>query len=92
MEMSETRRHGTPIGWLGILCLGVYWTGRFAPDVADTFVLSSFGKFVVLGALPAGILLTTIAGIRVSKWWFSAAVAGTVSLVELYIRFSRVMR
>lgn len=86
------RRHSTAVGWVGVLCLSIYWTARFAPDVADTFALSSFGKFVVFGALLAGVLLTTIAGIRASKWWFVLVAAGTISLAELCIRFSRVIR
>jgi hypothetical protein len=69
-----------------------YWTARFLPELADTFALSSFGKFVVFGALLAGVLLTTIAAIRGSKWWFVVVVANTVCLTELYIRFSRVLR
>jgi hypothetical protein len=90
--MAEARRYSTRVGWVGVLCLAVYWTARFAPDVADPFGSSSFGEFVVLGALPTGVLLTTIAGIRASKLWFVVVAAGAISLAELYIRFSRVMR
>jgi hypothetical protein len=90
--MAETRRYSTTVGWVGVLCLAVYWTARFAPDVADTIALSSFGKFVVFGALPAGVLLTTIAGIRASKWWFVVVAAGAITLADLYIHISRFPR
>jgi hypothetical protein len=90
--MAEARRHSTIIGWLGVLCLVPYWTARFAPDVADTYASSSFGTFAVFGALLAGVLLTTIAAIRGSKWWLVVVAAGAITLVDVYIHFSRVMR
>jgi hypothetical protein len=65
--MAETRRYDMRVGCVGVLCLAVYWMARFVPESADTFALSSFGKFVVVGALPAAILLTAIAAIRGSK-------------------------
>jgi hypothetical protein len=90
--MAEARRQSIIVGCLGVLCLSIYRTARFAPEVADTFALSSVGKFIVFGGLPIGIVLTTLAAIRGSKWWFVLVAAGAISLAELYIRFSRVMR
>jgi hypothetical protein len=89
--MAEARRHSTTVGWIGVLCLVPYWTVRFAPEVADTFE-SSFGTFAVFGGVLAGVLLTTIAAIRGSKWWWVVAVASVITLADAYIHFSRVMR
>jgi len=90
--MAKVRRYSTTVGWIGVLCLAVYWTARFAPDLADTYALSSFGKFVVVGALLTGVLLTTVAGVRASKWWFVVVAAGAITLVDLYIHISRFPR
>jgi hypothetical protein len=87
--MAEAKRQTATVGWVGVLCLAIYWTARFAPDVADTLALSSFGKFVVFGSLPAGVLLTTIAAIRGSKWWLVVVAAGAITLADLFIHISR---
>ena len=87
--MAEGRRHGTTVGWVGVLCLSVYWTARFAPEVADTFALSSFGKLIVFGTPLAGVLLTAIAAISGSKWWLVFVAASAITLVDLYIHMSR---
>lgn len=87
--MAEARRHSTTVGWIGVLCLAIYWTARFAPELADTFALSSFGKFVVFGTLLAGALLTTIAAIRGSKWWLVVVGASAFTLADLYIHILR---
>jgi hypothetical protein len=31
--MAEAGRYSTSVGWSGALCLAIYWTARFAPDV-----------------------------------------------------------
>jgi len=89
--MAEAKRHSTIVGCVGVLCLAIFWTAWFAPGIADTYAGSSFGKFVVFGALLAGILLTTIAAITGSKWWVVFVAAGVITLVKAYILFSRVM-
>jgi hypothetical protein len=89
--MAEGRRHSTTVGWIGILCLVPYWTARFAPEIADTYASSSFGKFAVFGALLAGVLLTTVAAVRSSRWWLVAVVAGAISLADVYVHFLRVL-
>ena len=81
-------RHSTTVGWVGVLCLVPYWTARFLPEIADTFALSSFGKFVVFGVLLAGVLLTTIAAIRGSKWWFVVVVERCFSNGTLHPLFT----
>jgi hypothetical protein len=90
--MAEARRHSATVGWVGVLCLAPYWTARFAPDIADAYASSSFGKFAVLGTLLAGVLLTTIAAIRGSKWWWGVVVASAITLADLYIHFLQVRR
>jgi hypothetical protein len=85
--MAELRRHSTIFGVVGALCLSVYLTARFVPEVADTYALSSLGKFVVFGTLPISILLTTIAAIKGSRWWLVVVAAGVIALGELYLRF-----
>jgi len=47
---------------------------EIAPDLADTYAYSSFGKFfVALGAPVLGIILTTIAAIKGSRCgWLSS--------------------
>ena len=80
------------VGWAGILCLAIYWTARLAPQVADTFASSSFGKFAALGTLFAGVLLTAIAAIRGSKWWFVVVALGAVTVADLYVHLSQVLR
>jgi len=77
---------------MGLLCLAIYWTARFAPDIADRFALSSFGKFAVFGALLAGMVLTTIAAIRGSKWWLVVVAASAITLADAFIHFTRVLR
>jgi hypothetical protein len=89
--MGEAKRYSAIVGSVGVLCLAIYWTAWLAPDIADTFALSSFGKFVVFGALLAGALLTTIAAIRGSRWWLVAVAASLVTIADVYIRFSRVL-
>jgi len=89
--MAEGKRHSTIVGCVGVLFLAIFWTAWFAPEIADTYAGSSFGKFVVFGALLAGVLLTAIAAVTGSKWWLVFVAAGAITLVEVYIRFSRVM-
>jgi hypothetical protein len=87
--MSEAKRYSTTVGWVGVLCLAVYWIARFAPDIADTFASSSFGKLIVFGALPTGVLLATIAAFKGSRWWWVVVAAGVFNLAELYFLISR---
>jgi hypothetical protein len=83
--MAEAGRYSTSVGWSGALCLAIYWTARFAPDVADRFVSSSFGKFAVFSAVLASVPLTTIAAIKGSKWWYVVVAAGAITLADLFI-------
>jgi hypothetical protein len=91
-DMAEPKRYRTTVGWIGVLCLAVYWTARFAPEVADTFALASFGKFVVVGTLLAGAVLTTIAAVRGSRWWLVVVAASAITLADLYLHLSRTLR
>lgn len=91
-SMAEFRRHRTTVGWVGLLCLGIYWVARLAPETADRFALSSFGKLAVFGTLLAGVLLTAIAAVKGPKWWLVAVTASAVTLVDLYTHVSRVLR
>ena len=88
--MADISRYNASIGWIGVLCLALYWTARFVPEVADSFPLSSVGKFVVFGIFLAGVPLTIIAAIRGSKWWWVAVAAGALTLLDLYIHFFQV--
>jgi hypothetical protein len=90
-RMAEGKRNSTTVGWIGMLCLVPYGTVRFAPAIADTYLSSSFGKLAVLGALLAGVLLTTVAAVRSSRWWLVAVVAGAISLADLYVHTFRIM-
>jgi hypothetical protein len=89
--MAEANRRGMTVGWVGVFFLALYWTARFAPELADTFASSSFGKFFVVGALLAGTLLTTIAAIRGSKWWLVFVAASIISLADLYSHLWRTL-
>jgi hypothetical protein len=88
--MDQVRSHSAIVGSLGIVCLAIYGTGRFAPDIADTFALSPFGKIAFVSTLPASLVLATIAAIRGSKWWLIVAAAAAIALADLYIHISRV--
>ena len=87
--MAELRRYGNAIGWLGVLCLSIYWAARFVPEIADLLPLSSFGKFVVFGIFLASGPLTIIAAIRGSKWWWIAVAASAFTLWDIYVLFSK---
>jgi hypothetical protein len=89
--MAEAKRRSTTVGWVGVFCLAVYWTARFVPEVADTFPVSSFGKFVVFGIFLAGLPLTIIAAIKGSKWWWVAVAASVITLRDLYLHMSRIV-
>lgn len=87
--MDQVRSHSTILGSLGIVCLAIYGTGRFAPDIADTFAFSPFGRIAFVSTLPASVVLATIAAIRGSKWWLIIAAAGAIALADLYTHLSR---
>jgi hypothetical protein len=89
--MSEAKRQTMIVGCAGVLCLALYWGARFVPAVADTFPVSSFGKFVIFGIILAGAPLTTIADIWGSRWWWLAVAASAITLWDLYIHVSRVL-
>ena len=73
----------------GVLCLGIFWAVRVAPEIADNlFGVSSAAKFVVFGIFLAAVVLPTIAAAKGSKWWLAVAAAGLVTLVDFYIRFA----
>ena len=90
--MAKFMRSTAAVGWVGVLCLAVYGLARVAPEIADRFALSSFGKFAVLGALLLGVLLTAIAALKGSRWWLVAVVAGAMALADLYIHARVVLR
>jgi hypothetical protein len=90
--MDQVRNQGTLVGSLGIICLAIYATGRFAPAIVDTFAFSPFGKIAFVSTLPASVVLATIAAIRGSKWWLIIAAAGAIALADLYTHLSRVTR
>jgi hypothetical protein len=88
--MAYRRSHATSVGLVGLFCLVIMWTARFAPDLADTYAYSSFGKFVVaLGAPVLGIILTAVAAIKGSRWWLVVVATGVISWVELFLRLSQ---
>jgi hypothetical protein len=91
--MSEVKQRGKILGWCGVLCLAIFWTVRFAPETGDAiFGVSSLGKFVALGIFLAAALLPIIAGIRGSRWWLVVAAVSLATLIDFYIRLSRVVR
>jgi hypothetical protein len=79
-------------GCIGVGCLALYWAAKFVPSVADVLPDSSLGKFVVLGVFLAGAPLTIIAAVRGSRWWWLAVVASAITLWDICVRFSRVLR
>ena len=86
--MAEAQR-GKILGWLGVLCLAIFWFVRLAPEIADDlFGVSSAGKFILFGIFLAAAVLPTIAAAKGSKWWLAVAAALLVILVDSYIRFS----
>jgi hypothetical protein len=87
--MAAVNRQGITTGCTGVLCLAVYWTARFVPEVADSLPGSSFGKFVVFAIFLAGAPLTIIAAIRGSRWWWVAVGLSAITLWDLYIHISR---
>jgi hypothetical protein len=87
--MAELRRYSNAIGWLGVLCLTIYWAARFVPGIADLLPVSSFGKFAVFGIFLAGGPWTIIAAIRCSKWWWVAVVVSAITLWDLYVLSSK---
>lgn len=89
--MADSGRRSTIIGWIGVLCLVVYWAALFLPQVANILPESSFGKFVIFGTFLAGVPLTIVAAIRGSKWWWFAVAAAAVTLWDIYIRSQRVL-
>lgn len=91
--MAEEKRGGKILGWLGVLCLAIFWSVRITPEAGDMlFGASSVGKFIAVGIFLAAVVLPTIAGIRGSKWWLVVAAASLATLIDTYIRFSRVIR
>jgi hypothetical protein len=87
--MAELKRYSNAIGWLGVLCLTIYWAARFVPRIADLLPVSSFGKCAVLGIFLAGGPFTIIAAIRGSKWWWVAVIVSAITLWDLYRLFSK---
>ena len=86
--MADVRR-GKILGWLGVLCLAIFWVVRLTPEIADDlFGVSSAGKFIVFGIFLAAAVLPTIAAAKGSKWWLAVAAASLITLVDSYIRFS----
>jgi hypothetical protein len=86
--MAEARR-GMILGWLGVLCLAIFWFVSLAPGIADDlFGVSSVGKFILFGIFLGAAVLPTIAAVKGSKWWLAVAAASLVTLVDSFIRFS----
>jgi hypothetical protein len=88
--MPEARRKSPIVGRAGVLCVALYWAAMFVPEVADTFPVSSFGKFVAFGIFVASVPLTLIAAVWGSRWWWLAVAASAITLADLFIRVSRV--
>jgi hypothetical protein len=86
--MTEARRDSKIFGLVGAVCLAIFWTARFVPDLADTFAVSTFGKFALFGTIPTAIVLATIAAVRGSKWWLALAVASVVTPADVWVRLS----
>jgi hypothetical protein len=85
--MAEALR-GKILGWLGVLCLAIFWLVRLAPEIADdVFGVSSVGKLILFGIFLAAAVLPTIAAAKGSKWWLAVTAATLVTLVDSYIRF-----
>jgi hypothetical protein len=87
--MLEARRRSTIVGCVGVLCLALYWAARFVPEIADIFLVSSFGKFVVFGIFLASVPLTIITAIRGSRWWWIAVAVSAFTLWDIYVLFSK---
>jgi hypothetical protein len=87
--MAELRRYSNAIGWLGVLCLSIYWAARFVPEIADLLPVSSFGRFAVFGIFLASGPLAIIAAIRGSKWWWIAVAVSAFTLWDIYVLFSK---
>ena len=89
--MIKPRHSNNAIGWLGVLCLSLFWAAAFVPSIADLLPDSSFGKFAVFGTVLASAPLTTVAAIRGSKWWLVAVAASLTTLAVIYFQFGRVI-
>jgi hypothetical protein len=90
--MAEVGVRSRLLGGIGVLCLGVSWTVRLAPEIADALFLSSFGKFTLLGILLAAVLLPIVAALTGSKWWLVVTAASGIILADFYIHLSRLAR
>jgi hypothetical protein len=85
--MADVRR-GKILGWLGVLCLAIFWVVRLAPEIADDlFGVSSAAKFIVFGIFLAAAVLPTNAAAKGSRW-LAVAAASLITLVDSYIHFS----
>jgi hypothetical protein len=87
--MAALRRYTNAIGWLGVLCLSIYWAARFVPGIADLLPMSSFGMLAVFAIFLASGPLTIVAAIRGSKWWWIAVAVSAFTLWDLYVLFSK---
>jgi hypothetical protein len=81
--MGEARHRSTTIGCVGVFCLALYRAARFVPEVADTFPVSSFRKFVVFGTFLAGVT-----GINGTPWSKSEMVPKVI-LLQLHGEFRK---
>jgi ABC-type microcin C transport system permease subunit YejB len=90
--MLGAKRRSDIVGCVGVLCFALYWVAWLMPQVADALPVSSFGKFFCFSVFLASVPLTIIAAVRGSKWWWVAVATSFITLMDIYIRFARVVR
>jgi len=82
--MTEIRRYSTPIGLVGILCVGLFWLALLSPARVDAF-LRPYGLYVWFGVLLAAVVLPTIAALVGSKRWLFATGLAVITLVKFFL-------
>jgi hypothetical protein len=80
--MSKVKHQGKILGWCGVLCLAIFWSVLFAPEVGLFFQASTLRKFIAMGIFFAAVLFPVIAGIRGSRWWFAAAAMSLATWID----------
>jgi hypothetical protein len=89
--MADSASLSTIIGCVGLLCLAVYWSAMFFPQVANILPDSSFGKCVVFGVFLAGFTVVHSCSYTGFKVVVSAVGAAAATLWNIYIHLFRVI-